>query len=110
MADVILVLNAGSSSIKFRAFDAGPPDPELLFYGQVEGLYTTAHFSAKDANGARIAEHRWEPTPHSATRARPTTSASSCAATARTTAWWRSATASCTAACSSPARPWSHPA
>jgi acetate kinase len=63
MADVILVLNAGSSSIKFRAFDAGPLDPELLFYGQVEGLYATAHFTAKDANGARIAEHRWQPDP-----------------------------------------------
>jgi acetate kinase len=63
MADVILVLNAGSSSIKFRAFDAGPADPKLLFYGQVEGLYTTAHFTAKDPNGARIAEHRWQPDP-----------------------------------------------
>jgi acetate kinase len=63
MADVILVLNAGSSSIKFRVFDAGPAEPELLFYGQVEGLYTAAHFKAKDAGGAAIAEHRWEPDP-----------------------------------------------
>jgi acetate kinase len=60
MADVILVLNAGSSSIKFRVFDAGPAEPELLFYGQVEGLYTAAHFSAKDAGGAAIGEQRWE--------------------------------------------------
>lgn len=60
MADVILVLNAGSSSIKFRAFDAGPVEPELIFYGQVEGLYTGARFSAKDAGGGPIGEQRWE--------------------------------------------------
>ncbi|RZA28185.1 MAG: acetate kinase, partial [Lysobacteraceae bacterium] len=60
MADVILVLNAGSSSIKFRAFDAGPAEPELLFYGQVEGLYNAARFTAKDAGGAPIGEQRWD--------------------------------------------------
>jgi acetate kinase len=61
MADLILVLNAGSSSIKFCAFDAGPAEPELVLHGQVEGLYTAAHFSAKDASGAKIGEQRWEP-------------------------------------------------
>lgn len=61
MADLILVLNAGSSSIKFRAFDAGPAEPELVLHGQVEGLYNAAKFSAKDAGGALIGERRWEP-------------------------------------------------
>ncbi|MGF6273048.1 acetate kinase [Massilia sp. UYP11] len=61
MADLILVLNAGSSSIKFRAFDARPAEPELVFQGQVEGLYDAARFSAKDAGGAVIGERRWEP-------------------------------------------------
>jgi len=61
MADLILVLNAGSSSIKFRAFDAGPAEPELVLYGQVEGLYNAATFSAKNADGAPIGERRWEP-------------------------------------------------
>ena len=60
MADLILVLNAGSSSIKFRAFDAGPAEPELVLHGQVEGLYNAAKFSAKDADGALIGERRWE--------------------------------------------------
>lgn len=60
MADVILVLNAGSSSIKFRAFDADPAEPALIFYGQVEGLYNAARFSAKDAGGAPIGEQRWQ--------------------------------------------------
>src|SRR5437763_9934627 len=61
MADLILVLNAGSSSIKFCAFDANLAEPELVLHGQVEGLYTAARFRAKDASGAAIAEHRWEP-------------------------------------------------
>jgi acetate kinase len=61
MADLILVLNAGSSSIKFCAFDASPAEPELVLHGQVEGLYTAAHFSAKDASGTAIGEHRWDP-------------------------------------------------
>lgn len=60
MADLILVLNAGSSSIKFRAFDAGTGEPELVLYGQVEGLYNAATFSAKNADGAPIGERRWE--------------------------------------------------
>lgn len=61
MADLILVLNAGSSSIKFRAFDAGPAEPELVLDGQVAGLYNAATFSAKNADGALIGERRWEP-------------------------------------------------
>ena len=60
MADLILVLNAGSSSIKFRAFDPGPAEPALVLSGQVEGLYHAARFSAKDATGAPIGERRWE--------------------------------------------------
>jgi acetate kinase len=59
MADLLLVLNAGSSSIKFRAYDAAPAEPALLLQGQVEGLYNTAHFSARDADGATIGEQRW---------------------------------------------------
>jgi acetate kinase len=61
MADVILVLNAGSSSIKFRAFDIAHADPQLLLYGQAEGLYTAAaHFAAKDASGTEIGAQTWD--------------------------------------------------
>jgi acetate kinase len=38
MADTILVLNAGSSSLKFSAFDAGSDKLPLILKGQVEGL------------------------------------------------------------------------
>ncbi len=60
MADVILVLNAGSSSIKFRAFDVSGNVPELVLRGQIEGLYTAPDFVAVDAHGARIGEKKWD--------------------------------------------------
>jgi acetate kinase len=60
MADVILVLNAGSSSIKFRAFDMANEEPEVLLYGQAEGLYTAARFTASDASGANIGTKTWD--------------------------------------------------
>ncbi len=60
MADVILVLNAGSSSIKFRAFSVASGEPELVAYGQAEGLYTAARFTAADAGGANIGEMTWD--------------------------------------------------
>ena len=59
MSDSILVLNAGSSSIKFSLFDAAGPALEALAHGQVEGLYTAPHFVAKDAGGHLLGEQRW---------------------------------------------------
>ena len=60
MRDVILVLNAGSSSIKFSLFaDAGTELP-LIARGQLEAIYTRPHFIAKDAAGATTSEQRWE--------------------------------------------------
>ncbi|MGR4869723.1 acetate/propionate family kinase [Variovorax sp. LARHSF232] len=60
MADLVLVLNAGSSSIKFSAFDAAGPDNPLLLRGQVEGLYTKPRFRAVDAQGEEIESMTWE--------------------------------------------------
>jgi len=59
VADAILVLNAGSSSIKFSLFleRSGELAPQLS--GLLEGLYTAPRFSAKDAQGAKIGEHAW---------------------------------------------------
>jgi acetate kinase len=56
MADAILTLNAGSSSIKFALFARGaeiPQQPELV--GQIDGIGATgqaAHIKIKDAVGA----------------------------------------------------------
>ena len=61
MADVILVLNAGSSSIKFSVFDATGGGLELLLRGQIEGLYTAARFGATDRQGASVGAKTWEP-------------------------------------------------
>src|SRR5437899_798775 len=59
MTDAILVLNAGSSSIKFSAFVRRNGGLDLALRGQVEGLYTSAHFVAKKADGAVISEKSW---------------------------------------------------
>lgn len=59
MSDSILVLNAGSSSIKFSLYDAAGAALDALAHGQVEGLYTAPHFVAKDAGGQLLGEQRW---------------------------------------------------
>lgn len=59
---MLLVLNAGSSSLKFALFDdpadAGR-DPQLQRRGQIEGLLTAPHFVARDGKGATVDEKRW---------------------------------------------------
>jgi acetate kinase len=59
MDDVILVLNAGSSSIKFSVFDARDDQLELKLRGQIEGIYASPRFAAKDAAGKEIAARTW---------------------------------------------------
>ena len=59
MSDAILVLNAGSSSIKYSVFLQSGGALELFFRGQLEGLYTAPHFEAKDAAGALQSEFCW---------------------------------------------------
>jgi acetate kinase len=69
MADAVLTVNAGSSSIKFAVFDTssaglravshGPAGVRAMSHGQIEGIGETPHFTARDAAGASIAEHRW---------------------------------------------------
>ena len=61
MADnTILVLNAGSSSLKFSLFLVENKTLQLALGGQLQGLYTAPTFHARDAAGAVIGEHRWE--------------------------------------------------
>ena len=57
MDDVILVLNAGSSSIKFSLFADRTDQIELKLRGQIEGIYTSPRFVAKDSVGNEIAGH-----------------------------------------------------
>jgi len=60
MQNAILVINAGSSSIKFAAFaESATGEPDLLGRGQIEGIGTDPYFAVKDDTGAVIGEHRW---------------------------------------------------
>jgi acetate kinase len=48
MPDALLVLNAGSSSLKFSVFRNGDP-PRLILRGQIDGLLTQPQFLARTA-------------------------------------------------------------
>ena len=50
----VLVLNSGSSSIKFAVYEAGGVEPRRLYEGAVDGIGTEqGKFWIKDANGAK---------------------------------------------------------
>jgi acetate kinase len=55
----ILVINSGSSSIKFSLFDSGKGDPRSLFEGEVTGIGgAKARFRFRDANGRDLSKGR----------------------------------------------------
>lgn len=60
MDDRILVLNAGSSSLKFCVYRDAAGAPALLLRGQVEGLADAPHLQVRDAEGRVLREERWE--------------------------------------------------
>jgi acetate kinase len=60
MADSIVVINAGSSSIKFSLFTVRGDDLELDVRGQIDGLFTAPRFVAKDSSGRPVAEKSWD--------------------------------------------------
>ncbi len=51
MSDVLLTLNAGSSSVKFAVFLVCEPQMEMVASGQIEGLGATAHFKLHPRRG-----------------------------------------------------------
>jgi acetate kinase len=59
VADAILVLNAGSSSIKYSLFAESGGEPAVRLSGQIEALYTAPRFVARDAAGKDIGERSW---------------------------------------------------
>ncbi len=57
----ILVINSGSSSIKFSLFDAGKGEPRSLFEGEVTGIGgARAGFKLRDAEGRDLSGGRTE--------------------------------------------------
>ncbi len=59
MSDAILVLNAGSSSIKFSLFLDHGESLDAFLGGQLGGLYTAPGFKARDAAGSVVGEKQW---------------------------------------------------
>ena len=57
--DAIVVLNAGSSSLKFSLFAIRANDLEMECHGQIEGIETSPHFIAQDRAGKTVAEKSW---------------------------------------------------
>jgi len=60
MADAVLIINAGSSSLKFSVYRIGEQDqPRLLAKGQVEGIGTSPRLLAEDAEGQMLVDRCW---------------------------------------------------
>ena len=61
MTRAILVLNAGSSSIKFTLYDydGDAASFSLRFKGQIEGIGTQPRFKVEDQTGATVHEDAW---------------------------------------------------
>jgi acetate kinase len=55
----ILVLNAGSSSLKFTLYASNAAGPRRLLRGQIEGLTTTPAFAARDAQDRLVQQRDW---------------------------------------------------
>ena len=59
MAEAILALNAGSSSLKFALFTlVAAADPALSCRGEIEDMSSAPRFSVTDAAGKTIADRR----------------------------------------------------
>ncbi len=58
MSDAVLVLNAGSSSVKFALYpaEAGPAATNLICNGEIEGIGHESHFFAKQAGGETLTD------------------------------------------------------
>src|SRR5262245_406969 len=60
MTDTLLVINAGSSSIKFQLFAIEPGDHlDRRLKGQIEGIGTRPRLFARDATGQRVVDQSW---------------------------------------------------
>jgi acetate kinase len=58
MSDAVLILNAGSSSIKFGLFDISRPEPDLLCKGLLDEHDARPHLIVSDISGKHLFEKR----------------------------------------------------
>jgi acetate kinase len=60
--DTILVVNAGSSSVKFQIFGlASSGDPQHLIKGQIDGIGTRPRLRAETSNGTSLIDKTYSP-------------------------------------------------
>lgn len=58
----LLVVNAGSSSVKFQVFDAGDTaEPKRLIKGQIDGIGTLPRMRAQAADGSELVDQSFAP-------------------------------------------------
>jgi acetate kinase len=60
MADTLLVINAGSSSIKFSVYEIADVGLEGAFKGQIEGIGTRPRLRARDHSGVSLVDAQFE--------------------------------------------------
>jgi acetate kinase len=60
MSAAVLVINAGSSSVKFAFWSARARDAALLLEGEISQIGRAPHFMAHDAAGEILADQAWE--------------------------------------------------
>lgn len=56
----VLVINAGSSSIKFSVFRLVDGVMKATINGQIQGIGSAPRFDAKDSSKTKIGEHAWD--------------------------------------------------
>ena len=61
MSDTILVINAGSSSIKFQLFAVASDKLDRRLRGQFEGIGSRPHLLARDAEDKVLVDEVWSP-------------------------------------------------
>src|SRR6516165_10119570 len=61
MAETVLVINAGSSSIKFQLFDIAHDPLRLRIKGQIEGIGARPRLLANNAAGKILIDQTWPP-------------------------------------------------
>jgi acetate kinase len=60
--DAVLVVNAGSSSVKFQIFEHSPSaTPQCLVKGQMDGIGTRPRLRAADGNGTALVDQTYRP-------------------------------------------------
>ncbi len=69
MMQCILVLNAGSSSIKFGLYQTTPADPQEIISGRIGGIGRAPDFTARRANGELMDEGPLQALPENARHA-----------------------------------------